>query len=333
MYPVWPVVDASTMMAKLAEQAEDPETCALAYSVCAATGAQLRLADLELGDPQIIDRFAHEAERYRAMLDCLDNATISFILIPFFLSMYYSSRRKRLQQTLLLRESLTLCELLDLDKEAAYATLDVEEQRYRRKVFWLLFITERGNAMQQDIATVLRDSIALPKPDDDKDPVLFMGFLSLVRLFVAVEGTLIGGPGHDPQPFSTESFARLQQQLRANPEVPAQSSEVQRTDICVTQQWYVRETRMSACITNVVQDANASLATRNEESVHDHQLIGRSIITDLSGTCCKRLSGFPLACLPGIHSGTWTRHGEFPFPAGVVRGLMHLVGAENLRDR
>ena len=224
-------------MAKLAGQSEDPETYALAYSVCAATGAQLRLADLEHGNSQIIDRFAREAERYRAMLDCLDNATITCILIPFFLSMYYSSRRKRFQQTLLLRESLTLCELLALDKEAAYATLDVEEQRYRRKVFWLLFITERGNAMQQDMATVLRDSIALPSPEDDKDPVLFMGFLSLVRLFVAVEGTLVGVPGHDQQPFNTESFAKLQLQLRANPEVPEQSNEVQRTDICVTQQW------------------------------------------------------------------------------------------------
>ena len=240
MYAVWPVVDVTELLAKLSSRVEDPEACALAYSVCAATGAQLRLADSEPGSSQkrfnIIDRFASEAERYRAMLDDPENATISHVLIPFFLHNYYSIEQKRFKSTMLLRESLTLCELLDLDKEAVYATLAPEEQRYRRKVFWLLFVTERGNAMQNDLATVLRNSIELPKAEDDKDPVLFMGFLSLVRLFVAVEGTLVGtSSNHNDRIFTTETFARLQQHIQDN---PAQSNdETQRTDICVTQQW------------------------------------------------------------------------------------------------
>jgi hypothetical protein len=240
MYAVWPVVDVTELLAKLGGTVEDPEACALAYSVCAATGAQLRLADFEPGYSQkrfnIVDRFATEAERYRAMLDRCENATIACVLIPFFLHNYYSIKQKRFTSTLLLRESLTLCELLELDKETVYATLAPEERRYRRKVFWLLFVTERGNAMQNDLATVLRNSIELPKAEDDKDPVLFMGFLSLVRLFVAVEGTLVGGSSnHNERTFSTEGFARLQQQIQNN---PAQSNdETQRTDICVTQHW------------------------------------------------------------------------------------------------
>ena len=93
--------------------------------------------------------------------------------------MYYSSKRKRFTATLLLREALTLCELLDLDKETMYVTLDQEEQKFRRKVFWLLFVTERGSAMQQDTVAMLRNTIALPNPEDDRDPVLFAAFLSL----------------------------------------------------------------------------------------------------------------------------------------------------------
>lgn len=240
MYAVWPVVDVAELLAKLRGRIEDPEACALAYSVCAATGAQLRLADFEPGYSQkrlnIVDRFATEAERYWAMLDGPENATIACVLIPFFLHNYYSVEQKRFKSTVLLRESLTLCELLDLDKEAVYATLTPGEQRCRRKVFWLLFVTERGNAMQNDLATVLRNSIELPKAEDDKDPVLFMGFLSLVRLFVAAEGTLVGtGSNHNDRIFTTETFARLQQHIQDN---PAQSSdETQRTDVCVTQQW------------------------------------------------------------------------------------------------
>jgi Fungal specific transcription factor domain len=244
MYAVWPVVDRTALIVKLNENPNDVEIWALAYSVCAATGAQLRLdsafgATSDLEDYSIIDRFAMEAERSRAMFDYKESATVNCILISFFLHMYYSSKKKRFTATLLLREALTLCELLDLDKEAMYATLDLEEQKFRRKVFWLLFITERGNAMQYDAAALLRNTIALPIPEDDRDPVLFAAFLSLVHLFVAVEGTLVGSGANGGQTFSTELFSQLQQRLRDSPTMPPHSSELQKTDICVTQQWFL----------------------------------------------------------------------------------------------
>ena len=67
-----------------------------------------------------------------------------------------------------------------------------KEQKFRRKVFWLLFITEKGNAMQHDAAAVLRKTIALPIQEDDSEHIFFAAFLSLLHLFVAVKGTLIG---------------------------------------------------------------------------------------------------------------------------------------------
>jgi hypothetical protein len=242
MYPVWPVVDRTALMAKLNRDANDPETWALAYSICAATGAQLRLdtafsSPSHLGNFSLVDRFAIEAERSRGMFDHKENATVNCILIPFFLHMYYSSKKKRFTATLLLREALTICELLDLDKESMYGSLDLEEQKFRRKVFWLLFITERGNAMQYDAAAVLRNTISLPDAEDDRDPAVFSGFLSLVHLFVSVEGTLVGSAANGGQTFSRELFSQLQQRLRDSPTFPLHSNEVQKTDICVTQQW------------------------------------------------------------------------------------------------
>jgi len=242
MYAVWPVVDRSALMAKLNQDVNDLETWALAYSICAATGAQLRLdtafgSASQSGNYSLVDRFAIEAERCRAMFDHTENATVNCILIPFFLNMYYSSKKKRFTATLLLREALTLCELLDLDKENMYASLDLEEQKFRRKLFWLLFITERGNAMQYDTAVVLRNTISLPNAEDDRDPVVFSGFLNLVHLFVSVEGTLVGSTVNSGQTFSRELFSQLQQRLRDSPHFPPHSNEVQKTDICVTQQW------------------------------------------------------------------------------------------------
>ena len=243
MYSIWPVIDRAYLLDKFRRRPDDPETCALVYAVCAATGSQLKLDanNFDAGSTpesyNIIDRFAMETERNRLLLDYREHPTVACILIPFFLHMYYSARQKRFTATLLLREALTLCELLDLDKESAYTSLDPREVRYRRKVFWLLFITERGTAMQYDIATILRNTIDLPAVEGDPDPVQFAGFLSLVKLFRAVDGTLIGTGNDAPKRYTTEFFTQIQEELRDDLEIPLFCSETQKTDIRVTQQW------------------------------------------------------------------------------------------------
>lgn len=84
--------------------------------------------------------------------------------------------------------------------------------------------------MQNELSTVLRTSIRLPKAEDDKYPILFRGFLNLVRLFVAVDGILTGpGSNHNDRMLTAESFATLQKLIQNN---PAQSiDETQRTDL------------------------------------------------------------------------------------------------------
>jgi hypothetical protein len=319
MYAVWPVVDRTVLMAKLNQDVNDPEIWALAYSICAATGAQLRLdtgsgtgsgTASQLGNYSLVDRFAMEAERCRAMFDHTENATVNCILIPFFLNMYYSSKKKRFTATLLLRESLTLCELLDLDKENVYASLDLEEQKFRRKLFWLLFITERGNAMQYDTAVVLRNTISLPNAEDDRDPIVFSGFLNLVHLFVSVEGTLVGSTVNSGHTFSRELFSQLQQRLRDNPHFPPHSNEVQKTDICVTQQWCELDHLIRNAKSNIGQDANAGLATGNEKCQHDSGLSRGSALAHLSCSRCQRFIGISLERLTRFCHCSWTWHGR-----------------------
>jgi len=250
------------------------------------------------GNYSIIDRFALEAERSRAKVDYKENATVHCILIPFFLHMYYSSTRRHFTATLLLREALTLCELLDLDKESMDGTLDVEEQKFRRKVFWLLFVTERGNAMQYDSAAVLRNTISLPDPEDDQDPVVFAAFLSLVHLFVSVDGTLVGSGAHVGQIPSTKLFSQLQQRLRDGPKIPPHSSEVQKTDICVTQQWYVWVfLKPKDGSSKWSQDANVGLAAGNEERQYGSRLFRGSALTHISFPCCQRFVSIVVECL------------------------------------
>jgi hypothetical protein len=251
MYPVWPVIDRLRLTAQLRAKLNDPETCALAFSVCAATGAQLRLDSesaiastfsFPAGFDQVAmsDRFAREAERHRSLYDYRERATTEGILIPLFLHFYYADKKKNLTCSLLLREAVSMCQLLNLDKESTYEGLPIAEQRYRRKIFWLLYVTERGHAMQHDTSISLSNSIELPTVEEDNEPVLFGAFLSLVCLFVSVDGILVDQKdrsGRRKSTYNKEMLSQLQAKLREGPQCPPQSNELQKADICVTQQW------------------------------------------------------------------------------------------------
>jgi hypothetical protein len=293
----------------------------------------------------LVDRFAFEAETYRSKVEIHENVTVSSILIPFFLHMYYSSKKRRFKAILCLRESMTRCELLELDKESVYLELDIAEQKLRRKVFWLLFITERRNSMQSGMATILRNSIELPNPEDDKDPVRFMGFLSLARLFVAVEGTLVGSAANGPNSahLGSETFAQLQRQLRRSPQIPANSNEVQRTDICVTQHWMrmlvwqaaMKQITMTTgstddplsltCLAHVARDSLGFLSSVSLESVIAHGPGMEAKIFEIANTLLDVINCVPSLTTSGSPLMT---QGPRDIFHGLSRLLVSLSGGQ-----
>lgn len=250
MYPVWPVVDVRWLKKVLQTNPSDCEICALAFAVCASTSANLQL---NLNEHQrsgssnspgkysvaLTDRFAGEAERYRLMYDYRESSTREAILIPLFLHLYYSTKPKRQTTSLLLREAVTLCQFMGLDNEETYSDLDPEEESYRRRTFWLLYVTERGYAMQHDAGICLSEFISLPSTDRSESQIL-QAFNSLVHLFVSVDGVLVNsnaGTGVGQRIWSRETLSRIQDELRQHHQWPADWNEVQRSDVSITQQW------------------------------------------------------------------------------------------------
>lgn len=241
MYAVWPVVDADSLIAELDHNLVESEALALTFSVCAATGVQLRLEDgphcQTWQQAGTTDHFASEAERVRRAVCVQENPTLTAILIPFFLHVYYYSRNKKVAAALCLREALTLCELLDLDKEPVYSSLPYAEQVHRRKIFWLLFVTERGKGMLAN-RTVLRPEIALPSAEDDQDPPQLAAFLRLVHLFIAVDDPIFGRSSkYASHMLTIDSLSRLQQEFSIDASTQSTNT-IQKTDIAITQQWY-----------------------------------------------------------------------------------------------
>jgi hypothetical protein len=162
------------------------------------------------------DRFAAEAEKHRAMY-------------LFFPHTYYYMKERRNTATILLRESVTFAQLLKLNREESYAQLEPAEQLHRRKIFWLLFVTERGHALQHDVPFSLHNSIEMPKAEDDGS--VLIGFLKLAHLFLNVDEILIGAHdrrGAASRAYTKELLANLQQQLSRIEEDPPYSNEVQK---------------------------------------------------------------------------------------------------------
>lgn len=251
LYPVWPVIDVARLSSALRSDENDCENCALVFAVCAATGAQLQLKSTvqewnefrlpeETGSTALTDRFAAEAELYRLKYDYRESSTIEAILVPLFLHIYYGAKGKKQTASFLLREAVSLCQLLALDKEETYQNIDSEEESYRRRIFWLLYVTERGHAMQHGTPVCLTKSMTLASSDSQNNPLVLQAFHSLADLFASVDGVLVGSETHNNghgQRYSREMLVQIQHALRQYDQWPMEWNEIQRTDLAITQQW------------------------------------------------------------------------------------------------
>jgi hypothetical protein len=146
MYPVWPIVDAKNVMSILQQDGDvDLETYALATAVASATMGQLRLEQSFWHDtPITADNFAAESMRARRLGEYRTAVNLNNVRTSFFLHIYHENRHAGGSESLLfLREAISLAQMMYLHRETAYIGLPEDEQQSRRRVLWLLFITER----------------------------------------------------------------------------------------------------------------------------------------------------------------------------------------------
>lgn len=62
----------------------------------------------------------------------------------FFLHVYHENLAPGgLKSLLYLREAITMAQIMELHRESSYEGLSDDEQQFRRRILWLLFVTER----------------------------------------------------------------------------------------------------------------------------------------------------------------------------------------------
>lgn len=101
------------------------------------------------GDPGSIANSAtgttllDEVLRVRKGYEYIESPTVATVITSFFLFGCYFGLDKHNTAWFHLREATTLAQIIGMQNESNYMTGDLIECSRRRRLFWLLFVTER----------------------------------------------------------------------------------------------------------------------------------------------------------------------------------------------
>ena len=153
LFPIMPVVRCD----ELHHDSHQPrhvsaQRYAFLAALCATTHIQLKLdgpsqATAMSGiDGQALmsgEELLAEAVRARNECDVVEEVNVETLLTSFFLFASYGNLDKQTQAWFYLSQTISMAFTLDLHREATYTTLTIEEAEEKRRIFWLLFVTER----------------------------------------------------------------------------------------------------------------------------------------------------------------------------------------------
>ncbi|KAG9245899.1 fungal-specific transcription factor domain-containing protein [Calycina marina] len=244
MFPLWPIVAVEDLMVALQRGGEVTEEYALANAVAAATIVQLRLDPLKNSAEVVtVESMEREAQRVRAIGQM--KLTLNHLTIVFFLHVYHENLEAGGMKSLLhLREAITMAQMMGLHKESSYQGLSLEEQQFRRRVLWLLFVTERGVGILHKLPVVLQSNISFPPMEYDEEVSILPAFRKLVNLYWIFDQSeafdLIQNCKSGlstPQSINPIDLSLLQKRLQSVTIELGATNHVQAADFCVTRTW------------------------------------------------------------------------------------------------
>ena len=128
-------------MAALPRDQGDMATYSLANAVGAATIAQLKIVETDDSSASFMEQ---ECQRTKSMGGGDSVLNLNMLRISFFLHVYHENLAPGGTKSLLyLREAISMAQVMGVHRESSYLTLSADEQQIRRRILWLLFVTER----------------------------------------------------------------------------------------------------------------------------------------------------------------------------------------------
>ncbi|KAL2350507.1 fungal-specific transcription factor domain-containing protein [Cryomyces antarcticus] len=250
LYPIMPIIDRKVYLNPelyTKYSCLTSENYAFLSALSAATIVQLDVAAQLTQDSNVLqadcgppgELYISECLRERQRYDYIENPTTLTVMTSFFIFCYYGNLERHEKAWHFLQESISFAQVLNLDDEHAILELDPTEAQWRRRLYWLLFITERAYAIQRRKHTRLHPSIQLPLVFSSEDAQLLNGFVNLVHLFSAVNDDFVKvWRGQRKKSLCSEPWlAGTQHALDATAFALQDVTETQQLDIEVSREW------------------------------------------------------------------------------------------------
>lgn len=153
MYAQVPILDRRQVEQQILYMEQNLDAYCLLTSMCAFIMLQPGVS-MPSGDPYNLDMvpganiissqlLLEETLRVRRGYEYLDTISHNAIATNYFLFACYYGQEMHDRAWYYLREATTMVNMIDMHKEETYMQLDAVEASRRRRLYWLLFVTER----------------------------------------------------------------------------------------------------------------------------------------------------------------------------------------------
>lgn len=242
LYPTQPILHRRQIADAMAQIEDNPDAFCLLASLC---GYMLIQPNLKISARSLSTHIApsghtliQETLRVRRHLNYIEAPTVWSVITSFFLFGSYFCLDKHNTAWFFLREATTLAQIIGMHEEANYRSADWVLDTRKRRLYWLLFVTERAYALQQHRPLTLHPTINPPTLNEDTSEELELsGFIHLVNLFRPFDDTFVGLWNRARAGCTTEFLAQLQHQLSLALPLQLHSTESQAVDLRCSQQW------------------------------------------------------------------------------------------------
>ncbi|RSM02316.1 hypothetical protein CDV31_010965 [Fusarium ambrosium] len=237
-YPLTPILHRETVE----KTPISPEKYGLITACCAVISLSPEILP-PVSEPIIpsADFFISETLRARQHCNLVEHPSLTHIQTSFFLYAAYFSLDQDNSAWYYLREAITMLQTLRLHEEDTYSDIDdLFLAMYARRMAWVLFITERGYALQRNRQVTLQITLNVPMVDPSCSGAgILLGFLDLISLFRHFDADFIANR-NSSTPANTQDpghLSTLQSLLKYTLPNVSNYSQVQQADLLVSRQW------------------------------------------------------------------------------------------------
>ena len=155
MYTTVPVLHRGWIQQKASEISTSPEAYCVVGALCVYIISQLRFDGVVAASPlssgstrsqsnSTAMRIVEDIKRMRNQTEYSDNPTTGSILTSFFLSAGLFSLERHNTAWFYMQEAITFVKMMRIHRDEAYGSDDTPQDFMNRRLFWILFISERS---------------------------------------------------------------------------------------------------------------------------------------------------------------------------------------------